>query len=198
MPKVPVGQHSFTHNETRVIAFGGGIGAGKDTAAEMALQILRTNFVAAEQWSFAGELKRIAYEVFGWDHQKDERGRVLLQRLGTEVGREYNPNIWINKLIAAYERAEGPNHFTRTNDTVVIISDARFQNEVDFANRYGISVLLDGRSGKVNGIVGHASEALHEVSGWSFTVDNSGSLGRLYDQVLAILQNAKFIKGATS
>jgi hypothetical protein len=76
----------------RGIGLSGAAGAGKDTAADA---ILAQGPFYVDH--FAADLKRIARDYFGWDGKKDERGRKLLQLLGTEVGRAWYEGIWVEK-----------------------------------------------------------------------------------------------------
>lgn len=73
---------------------------------------------------FAGPLKEVAY-FMGWNGQKDEKGRKLLQLLGTECGRRcIDENIWVNKWQAKAL------DFSQT-DVVLVADDLRFQNELE-------------------------------------------------------------------
>lgn len=73
--------------------------------------------------SFATNVKLCANEIYGWDWKKDDKGRKLLQDVG-RIGRDYNPNIWVDKVIDditdAFENKFG----------LVIIDDWRFPNEL--------------------------------------------------------------------
>ena len=66
--------------------------SGKDTLADILLDF------GYRKDHFAADLKRIATTHMGWDGLKDERGRVLLQQLGTEVGRAYHNSMWLIKF----------------------------------------------------------------------------------------------------
>jgi hypothetical protein len=69
------------------IAIGGRMQVGKTTAADRLVE--RHGFV---KYALAGPIKEIARTGFGWDGQKDARGRRLLQEIGT-VGRNYAPDL---------------------------------------------------------------------------------------------------------
>jgi len=92
-----------------VIGITGKAGAGKTYLADQLIQ-RANNQISLHQWNskwavkmhhkvlhFAEPVKEIAKTCFGWDGKKDERGRRLLQLIGTEVGRGYNPDIWVDK-----------------------------------------------------------------------------------------------------
>jgi hypothetical protein len=104
-----------------VIAVRGPAFSGKSTLAGM----LATAAEPAVVLPMAASLKSIATRM-GWDGRKDERGRKLLQTLGTECGREYNPFCWANLWLSE------PWYF-READTV-ICDDVRFPEELMVMN----------------------------------------------------------------
>jgi hypothetical protein len=94
----------------------GDICAGKDTVGRL---MYPWGFRAL---SFGDALKDTAIHL-GWNGKKDEEGRRLLQHTG-DVGREYNINIWVEKLAERLEReyASGMRRF--------VIPDCRLENEI--------------------------------------------------------------------
>lgn len=69
-------------------------GHGKDTAAEILKNYLETRGKRVLIIHFADLLKYICKQFFGWDGNKDERGRTLLQYIGTDVVGAKNPAYW--------------------------------------------------------------------------------------------------------
>lgn len=126
-----------------IIAFTGKAGSGKTTIANALAKSkrLKERGILTNVYSFASEIKRIARVEFGWDGQKDERGRRLLQLLGTEVGRAYDPDIWIKKAF---------NRIDKSIDMVSIIDDCRFDNEAyAILERGGAVISLNGRASEI-------------------------------------------------
>lgn len=82
-----------------IIGFAGKNNVGKSTIRNgVSIAILqdkqfRQNNIHTKNTSFAHSLKECARKYFFWDGKKDQRGRRLLQTLGTEVGRWYDPEI---------------------------------------------------------------------------------------------------------
>ncbi len=110
---------------TQVILLAGYKGSGKTTVAQMIGEMLEFEFNLSIDYrlmSFAEPVKRIATEQFGWDGNKDEKGRLILQRIGTEVGRAYNKDIWVEKALEEIQRDEICYDF-------IIFDDTRFPNE---------------------------------------------------------------------
>lgn len=121
----------------------------------------------------------------GWDKAKTAKNdiRELLQRLGTEAGREIiDQNLWVRMGEEKIEKAPGP----------VVITDCRFPNEVNMVRRRKGTLIWVERPG--NGPANaHASE--HSVSqvDCDYTVTNGGSLEQLYDHLNVVLE----IEGVT-
>lgn len=98
--------------------------AGKDTFANFFEAYVKSlSLGSCYTLHYATRLKDVA-TLLGWDGKKDQRGRTLLQKLGTEVGREYQSDIWVrhlyNDLIQRVKEKE---------DTYIFVPDFRFPNE---------------------------------------------------------------------
>lgn len=81
--------------------------------------------------SMADALKEMARR-FGWDGRKDERGRRLLQLLGTEVCRQcIRDDYWVTeaekRIAAAFDGGA----------KIVVVPDIRFPNEAEMVKRLG-------------------------------------------------------------
>ena len=110
-----------------VLVSSNGYGAGKTAFANYLKERLIEQGTYATVKSFASGVKKIA-ELFGWDGKKDSRGRRLLQLIGTEIGRWYNENIWIEKLLEDVEKESN----IGIPPSVVIVDDWRFKNEYQY------------------------------------------------------------------
>lgn len=108
----------------KVILISGKAQHGKDTVAEMMRQKLISGGKRALVTHYADLLKYICRNYFGWDGRKDEKGRQLLQYVGTDVVRKQNPTLWVDfvAMILSY---------FGENWDYVIIPDCRFPNEID-------------------------------------------------------------------
>ena len=84
-------------NTMKLIAFCGAAGSGKTTAIKL-LSLMVTKHVNIKMAQPIYDLAK----AFGWDGEKDSRGRKLLQEIG-DVARGYNEdwliNTWIKTLI---------------------------------------------------------------------------------------------------
>ena len=63
--------------------------------------------------------------------------RVLMQRLGTEFGRESHPDIWVNITKVEANRRIKAYEATGLESARVIIDDIRFKNEADMIHELG-------------------------------------------------------------
>jgi len=147
------------------VCFSGLAGSGKDTAAAVLIEEF-----GHRKMALADPLKEIARREFGWDGEKDEKGRRLLQVLGTEAGRAYNENLWVGRLIQALP----------TDGTAVVTTDARFPNELDALRARGfvaVMVVRIGHAGLAGSNAMHPSEtALDGYGPFDAVLYNTGPL----------------------
>jgi hypothetical protein len=115
-----------------IILLSGKAGSGKTTVANFMIDGLPQSKVAGIA-PFALGIKTVA-NLIGWDNQKDEKGRRLLQQFGN-AGREFHKDIWIEFTMNALQGSDIP-------FDVIIMDDWRFPNEyrwfVDRADDYGV------------------------------------------------------------
>lgn len=96
----------------RIIGLCGYAGSGKDEVGKI---LLSHGF---ERRAFADKLKVIAASL-GWNGLKDEQGRRFLQDVGVTLREQIGLDVWRRKLFE--DHISGP----------IVITDARFQNEID-------------------------------------------------------------------
>lgn len=106
----------------KILLFSGKARHGKDTCGKIAEGILSENHRVLHI-AYADKLKYICKTYFGWNGQKDEEGRTLLQKVGTDVVRLQEPDYWVDEVIHVLKLF--PNEWD-----YVIITDCRFPNEV--------------------------------------------------------------------
>lgn len=124
----------------------------------------------------AEQLKIIAKDCFGWDGRKGSKGRRLLQVIGTEAGRAYNENIWVDYVL---------DKFLSFENNVLISDDVRFENEIERCREvldYVLAVKIEGpqRIPLDENAKSHASEhGLDNYYDYDIIVSNRGSLNDL-------------------
>ncbi len=109
--------------QTVVVMLSGRAGTGKTTSAKYLNSLAQRDKLESEVYSFGFPLKQVA-KIMGWDGKKDERGRKLLQDLGTEVGRTYDEDMWCKLL---FQHIESGSIYD-----VIFIDDWRFLSELAF------------------------------------------------------------------
>lgn len=97
---------------------------GKDTTAELFKEVAEQNGKRVLITHYADYLKYICKEWFGWNGRKDDNGRNVLQKVGTNLARGNNPDIWVNVIVESL-KAFGSEY------DYVLIPDCRFPNEVE-------------------------------------------------------------------
>lgn len=105
----------------KILCISGKAQSGKDTFAEIFKDIKLNNRVLIAH--YGDLLKYICKTFFDWDGKKDEKGRSLLQYVGTEKIRKKIPNFWANFLSAIMS-------IFHNEWDYVIIADCRFKNEI--------------------------------------------------------------------
>lgn len=136
-----------------VLGLAGLSGVGKSTVAGEITRIAGDRSVILP---FATPVKSLARSYFGWSGEKDERGRRLLQSLGTEIARAWDPDFWVNKWVQALASEY-------SQYAVVVVDDVRFQNEVAVVlGMGGYVVRLNHPRGAKSS---HVSEQPHRLVG---------------------------------
>ena len=133
--------------KTMVVLISGRIGSGKSTLASFMNEYFVAEGYNSKVFNFAYSLKLIAKKVFGWDGEKDEKGRVFLQNLGKSV-RGLNPDYWVQNTQMVIENDK------KYPFDVIIIDDWRYPNEAEILAKDPLNVVyrlrIYGESGKLD------------------------------------------------
>lgn len=108
----------------KIITISGKAESGKDTTAKTIKNKLEPMGYNVLICHYADLLKYICKQFFDWNGQKDEVGRSLLQKVGTETIREKQPEYWVDFIKSIL------NLFPSEWD-YVLIPDCRFPNEIN-------------------------------------------------------------------
>jgi len=165
-----------------IIGLCGKAGSGKDTVADIITKKCFKNDITCTTIHFAKALKNIAKTVFGWDGQKDERGRRLLQVIGTDCARAYDKDFWIKKWEELL--------YWNQDYKVLLVPDVRFENEANAIHiRNGILIKVFGRAFDLGENANHASEAGLSKELIDYTIDNSLTIEALEEKVEFLLNS---------
>lgn len=109
----------------KIILISGKAENGKTTAAEKLKEKLQARGEKVVITRYAYYLKDLARRYCDWDGIKDEKGRKLLQVLGTDIIRQKlnKPNFHVGRICEDIEICQ--NHVD-----YVLIDDTRFENEI--------------------------------------------------------------------
>lgn len=160
----------------------GRAGSGKTEVARIIKHHLNVEIIP-----MAENLKEIATFEFDWDGRKDERGRRLLQEIGS-VGRAYQEDMWVDRVVARWKEISGL-HAGMVSD------DVRYQNEIDVVRREFDYVFVvqvtrpgsEGLYGLSEEALGHSSEAHWADLQPDFMVRNDGDLDQLECRVEVVI-----------
>lgn len=107
---------------------------GKDTTAGMLQGILEEKGYTSRIVHYADLLKYICKMYFDWDGKKDDIGRTLLQRVGTDMIRKKEPDFWVDFVISVAK-------FFPDEWDYIIVPDTRFPNEINKLREAGFYAL---------------------------------------------------------
>ena len=167
----------------KVILISGKARHGKDTTAGFLKSALEADGNSVLVTHYGDLLKYVCKTFFGWNGEKDEVGRTLLQKVGTDTIRAERPDYWVSFISGIMELF--PDEWD-----YVLIPDCRFPNEVDYIKNAGFDAvhLRVVREGFVSPLTpeqqAHPSEtALDDVQA-DYYIMNSGSLKDLQNAVI--------------
>jgi dephospho-CoA kinase len=107
----------------------GGLGSGKSTIANYLFE----NY-GYQKMSLADPMRQIARDIFNIHDKTDSRYRVLMQKLGTDWFRSFDPDVWVKYLKR------------RINNVTweykgIVVDDVRFLNEAEALLDWGWTLL---------------------------------------------------------
>ena len=171
----------------KIICISGKAQNGKDTTANEMEKLLIAKGKKVLILHNADLLKFMAKTMFGWDGQKDDRGRQILQYIGTDVIRKQQPDYWVDYIISVL------NLFPNDWD-YVLIPDCRFPNEINkYADTQFEAVHLRVvRDNFVSPLTEEQQKHESEVALDNVTPDillhNDGTLEELYAKIAVLVE----------
>ena len=171
----------------RVILISGSARFGKDSTAFMMKELLEKQKKKVLIIHYADNLKLFAKNYFGWSGQKDQKGRELLQWLGTDVVRKNYEDTWVDMIIALLKGI-------KTLYDYVIIPDVRFPNEIDkMCDNFNCITVRVIRPDFDNGLTdeqkNHPSETALKDYPMEYELINDGDLKKLFETTRTFLKD---------
>lgn len=162
----------------KILAISGHAQNGKDTIAGLLRDALKADGNRVLVAHYADLLKYMCRTFFDWDGNKDEKGRHILQYVGTDIIRKQAPDFWVDFISSVLT-------YFNENWDYVLIPDTRFPNEIDKLISNGFDVVHirvirpNFESSLTEEQKNHPSEtALDNVSP-DFYIYNEGSMDEL-------------------
>lgn len=158
---------------------------GKDTAAQLLKEYLESINKRVLIIHYADLLKFICTKFFGWDGNKDEAGRTILQHVGTDTIRRQEPDYWVDFVVKFLKL------FSNDWD-YVLIPDCRFPNEAEkMMASFDTKVLRIYRPNFNNGLsteqLAHPSETSMDNYKFDSIISNDGSLDELRQKLISFI-----------
>ena len=171
----------------RVILISGSARFGKDSTAFMMKELLEKQKKRVLIIHYADNLKLFAKNYFGWSGQKDQKGRELLQWLGTDVIRKNYEDTWVDMVVALLKGI-------KTLYDYIIIPDVRFPNEIDrMRDNFDCITVRVIRPNFDNGLTEeqrkHPSETALDNYPMEYELINDGDLEKLLETTRTFLKN---------
>ncbi|MDD2445107.1 MAG: hypothetical protein PHH53_03080 [Candidatus Nanoarchaeia archaeon] len=166
----------------KIINISGKAQHGKDTCALILKEKLESKNKKVIITHYADLLKYEAKQFFNWDGNKDEKGRQILQYMGTDVIRKINPGYWVNFIKEFMSMFENEWDY-------VIIPDCRFPNEIeawgiDNWSNIAVRVIRDNFiSNLTSEQLNHPSETALDDYEFDYYIFNSDDINYLNKEV---------------
>lgn len=162
----------------KVICIAGKAQHGKDTTAKMMREILEDKGYCVLITHYADLVKYICKTFFGWNGEKDEYGRTLLQKVGTDIVRTQRPDFWVDFIVDVLKLFDGQWDF-------VLIPDCRFPNECDrIKAEFDAQILRVNRNNYATNLTEkqqkHPSEVSLDTYDFDAYIENDGTEDGLY------------------
>jgi len=178
-------------NVRRLVGLCGRKRSGKDTVGAFLAQ--RYGW---QPESFARPLKTAVRDIFGWTSEHTDGDlkeivdpfwglspRIVMQRFGTEVGRQIDENLWIRSLQKRLENLSG----STVRD--VVITDVRFENEARMVREAGGQIWRIERPDLGPAVDLHPSETEFLLFDADEVLVNDGSVQDLHIKAASLVRN---------
>ena len=173
----------------KIVLISGKAQSSKDTSAKFMKSYLESKGERVLICHYADLLKYICKTFFDWDGKKDDKGRTLLQYVGTDIIRHQCEDYWVKFMMEFL-------FMFRKEWDYVLIPDTRFPNEIEYANSswigeenvYTIRINRPNfNSGATEEQLNHPSECGLDDYEFDYYINNNGTLEELSDKVKILL-----------
>lgn len=178
--------------ESKIFLIAGKARSGKDTTLQIIKDFYEQNGKSVVKLGFADYIKNYAQKITNWDGKDETKPRDLLQIIGTGIVRnQINKDFFINRIcedIMVYK------YFF----DVIIISGARFPNELDIPKKVfkNVKIIEIERPNFTNELTDKQNEhitehALENYSNYDYLIVNDGDRKKLEEKVKSIIEEVE-------
>jgi hypothetical protein len=169
-----------------VVCIGGIAQSGKDTLANCLEKLLINKGKKVLIIHHADYLKFVCKQYFDWDGQKDDKGRTILQYVGTDIVRVRKPDFWV-EIVQLFLSV-----FNQDYD-FILIPDCRFPNEIEsYKNKYHTTSIRMHRPNFDNGLSqeqkSHKSETALDDYSFDITLNCSSGIENVMASAKTLLE----------
>lgn len=153
------------------VAFVGKARVGKDTAADLFTSMCGKNSIKI---AFAKPLKDIMYFAQKRCNLPIEKDRLFLQIVGTQWGRQKDPDLWCKVLKKDIDK--------QSQHSNIFVSDVRFKNELSMLKKEGFMIVKIKREHKESTRDHESEKDLDDVllKEFDIVIHNNGDLPSYY------------------
>jgi hypothetical protein len=173
-----------------IIGLSGYARAGKDTIGDLLVEkgytrssfadYIRKALYTLNPYASDGNRVKDVIDNHGWEGSKlvDPEVRLLLQRLGSDVGRNLIDNdIWVDLVLKNIP-----------DGAKIVFTDCRFPNEAEAIKRFGGELWRVSRNG-CDPVNNHISEIALDNWNFDLVLENDGTIESLHNNVEVKLAN---------
>ena len=141
----------------KVICISAKARCGKDVSGAMLAEIFESYGKKVLITHYADLVKYICRTFFDWDGDKNEYGRSLLQRVGTDtIGKQY-PDFWVDFLVKLFKVFEN-------EWDIVLIPDCRYPIEYEgMKNNFDTDLIRIERPGFISNLTEEQKAAIRAL-----------------------------------
>lgn len=177
----------FVNRNPKIIILSGKAQSGKNECSNIIKNYYDRLGLRTIVISYAFYLKVYAKNVLGWDGNDSSKPRDFLQQVGVElIKNNINSNMLVDRVI---DDIKVYSYFF----DIIVISDARFVNEISSIKNNFSNVCVIHVLGKDNSLSdkqrSHSTETgLDDYSDYDFIINNDGSKDELKKKVLEVVK----------
>ncbi len=178
--------------DSKIFLLAGKARTGKDTVAKVLTDYYEKRGKMVVQFGFSDYIKNYAMKITNWDGNDETKPRDLLDIIGTDIVRkQINEDFFINRIcedIMVYK------YFF----DVIIISGARFPNELDIPKKMfkNVAIIKMERPNFENNLTkkqkDHITEhSLEDYQSYDYLFINDGDISALKSRVMKMIEEVE-------